>query len=100
MQDRLEVQRSTEATWQSQSGPRRRRIGRGHMAGKPRDHVGARVGRHVQAGNRGDVTKLTGESTPLFNRVLSLYFFRMGQCSHTISILQVTWPQRTRQIQT
>ena len=43
---------------------------RGREATQPR-------GRHVQAGNIGDVMKLIGEFTPLFNRVLSLYFFRV-----------------------
>ena len=28
--------------------------------------------------------KLIGESAPLFKRVLPLYFFRVGLCSHTI----------------
>ena len=54
------------------------------MAVRPRNHVSARVGRHVEAGNREEMTKLIGESTPLFNRVLSLYFFRVGLCSHMI----------------
>ena len=61
-----------------------RRKGHGHVAGRPRDHVGARVGRHVEAGIREDVKKLIGESPLLFKRVLSLYFFRVGPCSHTI----------------
>ena len=80
------MRRGTEATWQSPSGPRRRHKGRGHVAGRPRDHVGSRMGRHVWAINREDVKKLIGESTPLFNRVLSLYFFRVGLCSRMISI--------------
>ena len=78
------MRRGTEATWQSPSGSRRRRKGHGHVAVRPHNHVRARVGHHVEAGNREDMTKLIRESTPLFNRVLSLYFFRVGLCSHTI----------------
>ena len=37
---------------------------------------------------------------PIFNRACSTVLFGVGQCSHGISILQVTWPQRTRRIQT
>ena len=68
-----------EPEWPTQEAQRR-----GHVAVRPRDHVSARVGRHVDASNREDMTKLIGESTPLFNRVLSLYFLCVGLCSHTI----------------
>ena len=36
---------------------------------------------------------------PLFNRAISTFLFRVGLCSHGISLVQVTWPHRTRRIQ-
>ena len=45
--DQLGLRRGTEATWQRPGGPRRRRTGRGQVAGRPRGHVGTRVGRHA-----------------------------------------------------
>ena len=36
------------------------------------------------AEQRGDIRYLIEESSPLFKRVLSLYLFRVGLCSHTI----------------
>ena len=67
------LRRGTEATWQEAHGARQ-------MAGRPRGHVGARVGRHVSRSREEILGQLIGESSPLFNRVLPLYFFRMGLC--------------------
>ena len=86
----------TEATWQRQGGPRRRRTGRGQVAGRPRGHVGARVGRHVWLDIEGERRILIGESVPLFNHILSLYFLRVGLCSHTVSVLQDAWQPEER----
>ena len=36
---------------------------------------------------------------PLFKRAISLFLFRVGLCSHTIFLLQVTWPHRMCRIQ-
>ena len=44
----------------------------------------------------GAVTHFFG---PLFNHALCTFFFRVGLCSHGISLFQVTWPHRTHQIQ-
>ena len=73
--------------------------------------MGARVGRHVAEGShmedpRGIVSpgKYLGAVTqmryraPIFKRAINVNFFRVGLCSHTFSLLQVTWLQRTRQI--
>ena len=97
--DRLGVRRGTEATWPSPGGSHEAQaaLTRGRRP-RRRAHADAVWGA-TWAVNREDVTKLIGESTTLFNLVLSLYSFRVGLCSHTISILQVTWLQRTRQIQ-
>ena len=46
----------------------------------------------------GAVTQMRYRAT-LFNRAISTFLFRMGLCSHGISLLQVTWPHRTRQVQ-
>ena len=62
-------------------------------------HVGARVGRHVSRSREDMLGQLRGESSPLFNRVLSVYFFRVGLCSHTVLTLQVTWRHGGRRIQ-
>ena len=86
MRDRLGVRRGAKATWQSPGGPHgvqeRRPRGR-----RPRDHAGTRglpCGATRVAEQRGDMRQLIGESSPLFNRVVLLYFFRVGLCSHTV----------------
>ena len=69
------------------------------MAGRPRGHVGARVGRHVWLDIEGERRILIGESVPLFNRILSPYFLCVGLCSHTVSVLQDAWRREERQIE-
>ena len=54
------------------------------VARRPRGHVGARVGRHMSRSREEIIRQLIGESSPLFNRVLSLYLFSVRLCSHTI----------------
>ena len=63
-----------------------------------RVHVGARVGRHVVGGfasggptgivgpgnSGGTVTLWLCRGAPLFNRKISLYFLRVGLCSHAV----------------
>ena len=66
------LRRGTEATWQDACGPRVTQV--------------TRVAEY-----RGDKGQLIGESSSLFNRILPLYFFRVGLCSHTVSILQDAW---------
>ena len=61
-------------------------------------HVGARVGRHVSRSREDMLGKLIGESSPLFNRVLSVYFFHVGLCSHTVLPLQDAWRHGGRRI--
>ena len=61
------------------------------MAGRPCGHVGAHVGRHVSRSIEEIFGQLIGESSPLFKRLLPLYFFRVGLCSTRFHILQVTW---------
>ena len=51
-------------------------------------HVGARVGCHVSQSREEMLGQLIEESSPLFNHVLPLYFFRVGLCSHTVLPLQ------------
>ena len=68
------------------------------MAGRPRGHVGTRVGRRVSRSKEEIVGQLVGESFPLFKRVLLFYFFRVGLCSHTVLTLQVTWRHGGRRI--
>ena len=73
----------------------------GHVAGghaTTQVHVGARVGRHVSRSREETLGQLIGESSPLFNRVLPLYFFRVGLCSHTVLTLQATWTRGERRI--
>ena len=74
---------------------------RGHVAGghaTTQVHVGARVGRHVSRSREETLGQLIGESSPLFNRVLPLYFFRVGLYSHTVLTLQATWMRDERRI--
>ena len=54
------------------------------VAGRPRGHVGARVGRHVWLAIERERKSLRGEFVPLFNRAVFLYFLRVGLCSHTV----------------
>ena len=61
------------------------------VAGRPRSHVGAHVGRHVWLDLEGERRILIGESVPLFMGILSPYFLRVGLCSHTVSVLQDAW---------
>ena len=68
------------------------------MAVRPRGHVGARVRHHVWRSREEILGQLIGESSPLFNRVLRLYFFRVGLCSHTVLTLQATWRLGGRRI--
>ena len=82
------LRRGTEATWQDACGSRRRRTGRAKWQG---GHVGARVGRHVSRSREKILGQLIGESSPLFNRVLPFYFFRVGLCSTRSYLLQVAW---------
>ena len=107
------MRRGTEATWQSPGGPREAQVAltRGRRP-RERAHADAREGRHVAgrlaggwptgivgSGNRGRaVTQLIYEGASLFNRVLSHYFLRVGLCSHTIFLLQVTWRHDVRWI--
>ena len=72
--DRLEVRRGTEATWQSPSGPRRRRKGHDHVAGRPHDHVGSCVGRHVGGWyKRGHNEINRGIHSPIYTRLVPLF---------------------------
>ena len=64
--------------------------GRGFAYGGPTGKVGP--GKYL-----GAVTQMRYRA-PIFKHAINLYFFRVGLCSHTFSILQVTWLQRTRQI--
>ena len=66
------------------------------VAGRPRGHVGAHVGRHVWLDLEGERRILIGESVPLFKRILSIYFLRVGLCSHTVSVLQDAWRREER----
>ena len=79
--------------WPTQEAHRARQ-----MAGRPRGHVGARVGRHVSRSREEILGQLIGESSPLFNHVLPLYFFRVGLCSTRSYLLQVTWRLGGRRI--
>ena len=102
------MRRGTEATWQSPGGPREAQV----ALTRGRSHVDAREGRHVAgrlagggptgivgpANRGGAVTQLIYKGAPLFNGVLSHYFLRVGLCSHTIFLLQVTWRQDVRWI--
>ena len=62
-------------------------------------HVGARVGRHVSRSREETLGQLIGESSPLFNRVLPLYFFHVGLCSHTVLHVQDAWRHGGRRIE-
>ena len=73
----------------------------GHVAGghvTTQVHVGARVGHHVSRSREETLGQLIGESSPLFNCVLPLYFFRVGLCYHTVLTLQATWTRGERRI--
>ena len=65
--------------WPAQKAHRARQV-----AGRPRGHVGARVGRHVWLAIERERKSLRGEFVPLFNRAVFLYFLRVGLCSHTV----------------
>ena len=76
----------------------RRPRGRAHADAREGCHVAGRLAGGgptgiVGPGNRGGgaVTQLIYKGAPLFNRVLSHYFLRVGLCSHTVFLLQVTW---------
>ena len=96
------VQRGADATWQSRGWPTRGARGAQGAAmwqgaTRPRWSMWApvwgatwkRVGRWrahgiVGPGNKfGAVTQMRYR-TPIFNRIISKYFFRVGLCSHTI----------------
>ena len=81
---------------------RKRPKWRGHVAGghaTTQVHVGTRVGRHVSRSREDTLGQLIGESSPLFNRVLPLYFFRVGLCSHTVLPVQDAWRHGGRPIE-
>ena len=65
------------------------------MAGRPRERP---CGAPHVAEYRGYVMIVNRESSPLFNRVLSVYFFRVGLCSHTVLPLQDAWQHDGRRI--
>ena len=93
--DHLEVRRGTKATWQSPGGPRVAQValtrGRGHAAAREGRHVacegfpsGGPTGIVGPGNSGGMVTLWLCRGAPLFNRQMSLYFLRVGLCSHTI----------------
>ena len=61
-------------------------------------HAGGAPNVHVSRSREEIIGHLLGESSPLFNHVLPLYFFRVGLCSHTILTLQATWRLGGRRI--
>ena len=62
-------------------------------------HMGARVGCHVSQSREEILGQLIWESSSLFNRVLLLYFFRVGLCSHTVLPVQDAWRHGGRRIE-
>ena len=113
------MRRGSEATWQGRGCPTRGAGGAQDADAwqeakrSTRVHVGTRWGATWQVGladggptgivgpgkRVGAVTQLLDICAPLFNRALSTILFRVGLCSHGISLLQVTWPHRTSRIQ-
>ena len=95
------MQRDSEATWQGRGWPARGAGGtgwRGHVAGRPRDHVGARVGRDASFScvvktqrrwsNKIYKTELT--KTRYNNQVLGKYQVDPHRAGLTL-IAELTW---------
>ena len=82
------MQRGTEATWQSPGGPREAQMAltRGRRP-RRRAHANARVGRHVQAGNRGDGDEINWGIHPPYLTATSPTFFSVWDYVPTRSYL-------------
>ena len=107
------MRRGTEATWQSPSGPREAHVALTRRR-RPREraHGDAREGRHVAGrlvgggptsivgtGYRGGaVTQLLLKRGPLFKRIISTYFLRVGLCPTRFLPVQDAWRLNGRRI--
>ena len=84
--------------WQCPGGPRKRRTGRSQVAGRPRGHVGARVGRQMEIPVIEEIETLNrGIHSPIYTRQF-VFFSPCGTMFPHGLTLHATWTCGERRI--